>query len=380
MSPSNTIRAAASPVLSGQAPASQIQASLGERLTRHCRQQLRPGRMTVTVASGRAEATSPHLVGIAIDEGRIEVHCDDGLAVQKPDEVFHRVAGVLSVVAGVASLHGAGVVADISDGDESGPGLISFCSRDSDATLIPDHVFIRTRGYEAERALARSSITRWEARSDRIVWRGSTTGVGLISKPHLSVDDHELIARVRLSLALKEVQGTDVKLSGIAQSIDKSLDHERLAKAGVLGEFISPICWHGLKFAIDIDGNSNAWSNFFTRLVMGCCVLKVASAAGYRQWYYEHLEPWTHFVPVRADLSDLHERIAWCRANSAECRDIAARGQEFAMARDFETEMASAQTRVREAHAGRRLRAFHRSSTRADMTYPHGTIARVQKE
>lgn len=366
----NTIRVVGSPISFRAAPASAIQSNLGEQLTRHFQRQPGLRQTTVTAFGGRVEATKPHLVGIAIGDNRIEVHCDAALAARKPDEVFHRLAGVLSLVAGVASLRGAWLVADISDGEDSRPGLISFCSRDERATLVPDHIFIRTRGYEAERALAQSRLTCWEERSDRIVWRGSTTGAGLISKPELSADDPELIARVRLCLALRDVPATDVKLSGIAQSADSSLDRERLANAGVLGEFMSPISWYGLKFAIDIDGNSNAWSNFFTRLVMGCCVLKVDSAAGYRQWYYADLEPWTHFVPVKSDLSDLHARIAWCRANSAACRDIAVRGQEFAMARNFETEMRSAQGRIHEAHCDGRLRAFHQPIEPTELTSP----------
>jgi hypothetical protein len=107
-----------------------------------------------------------------------------------------------------------------------------------------------------------------------------------------------------------------------------------------------------LKFAIDIDGNSNAWSNLFTRLVMGCCILKVASPSSYRQWYYSDLQPWTHYVPVKADLSDIVGQIAWCRSNLDECERIAARGQEFAMARTCETETAAGVARLCEA-AGR---------------------------
>jgi hypothetical protein len=305
----------------------------------------------VTVSSGGGDTgATPHLIEIRLGKKRIRVKCYDGLIASKPDEVLHRVWGVLTVVAGAPFLEGAELVAEISDGEESGPGLISFCSRDPDAILIPDHIFSRTRGYEIERALARSNVMDWNERSDRITWRGSTTGAGLISKPHLFAGDPGLITRVRLCLALKDTPGTDVKLSGIAQSADKALDSERLARAGILGEFVSPICWYGFKFAIDVDGNSNAWSNFFTRLLMGCCVLKVVSADGYQQWYYDKIEPWIHYVPVKADLSDLHEQIAWCRANPVACREIAARGQEFVMARDFDTEVASAACRVRDAH------------------------------
>jgi hypothetical protein len=325
--------------------------SLSRRLTRQCQSHLALRRTVVTISGSRDTGSTPHLIQIGLEKEHIRIGCQDALIISKPDEVLHRVWGVLTVVAGAPSLEGAELVAEISDGEESGPGLISFCSRDPDAILIPDHVFIRTRGYEIERALARANVMDWDERSDRIVWRGSSTGAGLISKPYLSADDPELIMRVRLCLVLNGMPDTDVKLSGIAQSANKALDSERLAGAGILGEFVSPLCWYGSKFAIDIDGNSNAWSNFFTRLLIGCCVLKVVSRDGYRQWYYGDSEPWIHYVPVKADLSDLHERIAWCRANLAECREIAARGQEFAMARDFDTEVALAARRLRDAHA-----------------------------
>jgi hypothetical protein len=117
--------------------------------------------------------TKPHVIALGHSENRIWVRCHDRLiAVSKPNEVFHRVWGV-TVAAGDAPLHCAELVADISNGDDCAPGLISFCSRDPDAVLIPDHVFIRTRGYEAERRVARTSIVDWDERSDRITCRGA---------------------------------------------------------------------------------------------------------------------------------------------------------------------------------------------------------------
>jgi hypothetical protein len=86
-------------------------------------------------------------------------------------------------------------------------------------------------------------------------------------------------------------------------------------------------------------------------------VLKVASPLGYRQWYYDALTPWVHYVPVRADLSDLHAMISWCRANLDECERIAAQGQAFAMCRTYDSEVATAIDRIGKAHAAGRLRA-----------------------
>lgn len=335
------------------APGAVLRRRLARRLTTFWRSILGHPHAVVGITAGATPGEHPHRVLLMRACPHLAIRCSEELIVAHAGEAFPRLSAVLVIAAALDSCR---FVADISDGEDSGPGLVSFCSRDPDAILIPDHGFIRTGGYEAHRALARANATAWHDRSDRIVWRGTTTGAGEVSKEQLAIDDSELLPRVRLCLALRDVPGTDARLSAVAQSRDVMRDRERLARAGLLGDYLSPITWHGCKFAIDIDGNSNAWSNLFTRLIMGCCVLKVASAPGYRQWYYDELEAWTHYVPVKADLTDLRERIAWCRANPAACGAIAARGQAFAMAREFEPEVASAARRIRDAGARGALR------------------------
>ena len=104
------------------------------------------------------------------------------------------------------------------------------------------------------------------------------------------------------------------------------------------GAPIAEMNWIGDKYAIDVDGHSNTWSNFLIRLHFGCCVLKVDSQFGYRQWYYDRIGPWEHFVPVRADMADLAEKVAWVRSHDREARDIAMRGQAFARSMTFDGE------------------------------------------
>jgi hypothetical protein len=322
--------------------------TLAQDLTRRCRAMgLR--QFEITIVPQRHHLPRPYVVGIAREHDSITISCQMWLPESRPTTFLNRLCPVLAVVGKAPSLY-MRRLADISDGEDSGPGVISFCSRDPQAILIPDDVFVRTRGYEGYRHLARTNRTAWDDRSNWIVWRGLTTGAGAISKETLSPDDPELVARVRLCLALRDEPETNVRLHAIAQSSNLQLDTERLASAGILGDYMNPIAWCGLKFAIDIDGNTNAWSNFFTRLLLGCCVLKVASGAGYRQWYYGEIEPWIHYVPVKSDFADLRERIAWCRANLAECRQIAMAGQALAMARDYHGEIEAAARRVSEAY------------------------------
>ena len=40
-----------------------------------------------------------------------------------------------------------------------------------------------------------------------------------------------------------------------------------------------------------------------------------------------HFEPWTHFVPLAADASDLPEKLDWCEANLDECAAISGRAR-----------------------------------------------------
>jgi len=337
------------------APRTRCRLSIGRRLTDYCAGRLSLPQLTIRVAERADSGAGRHVVAIARDRDRITISCHEWMLSDKPNELFHRLVGLLTIVTRVPLIDFQ-MIADLSDGEDGGPGMVGLCSRDPTAILIPDHGFIRTRGQENHRRVARANATDWMKRSDQIVWRGATTGRGAISKPDLSAHDTELLLRIRLCLALKDIPGTDAKLSGVAQSRDQAVDVHRLSQAGILGEYISPIAWNGRKFAIDIDGNANAFSNLLTRLIMGCCVLKVASPLGYRQWYYDALEPWTHYVPVSPDLSDLRDRIAWCREHLAECERIAARGQAFAMARDYDSEVAAAARRLCTAYETGALR------------------------
>jgi hypothetical protein len=110
--------------------------------------------------------------------------------------------------------------------------------------------------------------------------------------------------------------------------------------------------WGRYKFAPDVGGRINAWSNLFVRRLLGCCVLKVRSQRGFRQWYYNNLVPWRHYVPVRDDMADLVEKIEWCRSHDGECAEIARAGSAFAHAMSVDGEIAEAASRL-EAACGR---------------------------
>jgi hypothetical protein len=247
----------------------------------------------------------------------------------------------------------AAALFDVSDVSAGGEGIARFCSSSPDTILVPDSDFYATRGYAALRVRAAFEAVPWGERDPAILWRGSTTGSGLISTHELDPADSRLIQRIRLALAARELAGVDVKVTRVVQSADPATDLARLEAAGLVGAPLDPMSWGRRRFALDVDGNGNAWSNLFTRLLLGCCVLKVGSAQGFRQWYYDDLRPFEHYVPIAADLSDLREKVDWCRAHARECEEIAAAGAKLAQAKTFEVEMAGAVHRLERGLQGR---------------------------
>lgn len=220
----------------------------------------------------------------------------------------------------------------LSDGDQPTLAPFSFSSFTPDQTLVPDPYFLRRRAFtKIQRHADRFSVA-WDERSSDVIWRGHFSGQGMFSL-HRDLADHPGVKqRLRLALKAQELQGIDVRFVPGAKS-----DAAALLAAGLLGDRVQMTSWKSCKFAIDIDGFSNAWSNLLERFHLGCCVLKVDSPFGFRQWYYDRLIPFETHVPVRADLSDLAEKLDWIRANDTECQAIAANGQALARSLDFDS-------------------------------------------
>lgn len=77
------------------------------------------------------------------------------------------------------------------------------------------------------------------------------------------------------------------------------------------------------KYLVYVEGHCAACRyGFMMRL--GSVILKVESlCVADSMWYFPLLRPYYDHVPVKADLSDLQEKIEWCRANDDKCQEIA---------------------------------------------------------
>jgi hypothetical protein len=225
------------------------------------------------------------------------------------------------------------IVVNASDGDHPTLADYKFSATSPNYTLLPDPHFFRDFGYAETDQFAKEHAAAWNDRSDDIIWRGQANGKGLFTLDDDTVTKPGVIQRLHMA---KKCEPLGVDFKFIAKDI--LTETSVLQDAGLIGGFIPTHDWGSMKYAIDIDGQTNAWCNLMQRLKLGCCVLKVDSPFGFTQWYYDQIKPWEHFVPVRADLSDLAAQVDWLRSNANDARDIAQNGQAFARQLTFESE------------------------------------------
>jgi hypothetical protein len=213
-------------------------------------------------------------------------------------------------------------------GDIPAEPALAFCSNTSSSLLIPDADFLRSNGYSDLRRELATSWIPWPKRDTRVFWRGTLSG-----DPDRVLADWRLFPRVQLCLRAQQpgsAEFFDIQLTGRPIQLKSEADFAEMTALGLFGESVPMARSAGYRAVVDIDGNSSAWSGLFTKLLMGCTVLKIDTRHGWRQWYYDQLVPWVNFIPVLSDLRDIEQAAAWIGAHPREAEAIAERGRSLA--------------------------------------------------
>ncbi|XP_028993305.1 protein O-glucosyltransferase 2 [Betta splendens] len=96
---------------------------------------------------------------------------------------------------------------------------------------------------------------------------------------------------------------------------------------GPLVKHVSFFDFFKYKYQINIDGTVAAYR--LPYLLAGDSVVFKQDSAYYEHFYNE-LRAWEHYIPIRADLGDLLEKVQWARDHDGEAKKIALAGQQFA--------------------------------------------------
>jgi len=152
-------------------------------------------------------------------------------------------------------------------------------------------------------ALGRNKVP-WSEKTEKLFWRGRDSR-------------QERLDLVRLAKKHPESMNASITAFFFFRDQEKDLGRE---------PYVSFFDFFNYKYQMNIDGTVAAYRLPFL-LAGGALVFKVDSP--YYEHFYHSLVPWQHYVPVKADLSDLLERIQWAKDNDQEAHEISRRASEF---------------------------------------------------
>ncbi|KAF7715171.1 Beta-1,2-xylosyltransferase [Penicillium ucsense] len=186
----------------------------------------------------------------------------------------------------------------------------------------------------------------WDAKSNRMYWRGTTTGgfsrAGGWRRQHRQqfVDNVNSLADSKILAQTEDgswvSQGVsrntyrdlfDVKFTMIGQC-DPDDCHAQQEYFDVVKAAGQQDAW-AHKFLVDIDGNAFS-GRFYAFLLSNSLVFKIAI---FREWHEEWLKPWLHYVPLSLKGNEYVETMRYFTAEEEGKKAapaIATKGQEWA--------------------------------------------------
>jgi len=172
--------------------------------------------------------------------------------------------------------------------------------------------------------------TKWSSKKPIAVFRGGSTGCGVTISTNM-----RLKIAYMSSLGRLDTDGNPYLDAGITNwnlRPRKIEGNPYLTTIMVkdmpfgLVDKLTPIEQSMYKYVINIDGHVSAF-RLSLELSMGSVILKVGSE--WNIWYSNMLKPNYHYIPIKSDLSDLIEKIKWCKSNDKKCKQIATNAKKF---------------------------------------------------
>jgi hypothetical protein len=160
--------------------------------------------------------------------------------------------------------------------------------------------------------------TDWNAKKPIAVFRGTPTGCGTTPETNM-----------RLKLATMRSPELDVGIVSIPKSklkYDPKKGFSMTQKVPTV-PFMDMTEQSKHKYILHVDGNVAAY-RLLKSMLTKSVILKVEGE--YLLWIDHLLKPMKHYIPIKADLSDLQEKLEWCKKHDDKVRKIAENGYLFA--------------------------------------------------
>lgn len=189
--------------------------------------------------------------------------------------------------------------------------------------LLPDIDFLSWRYYydEQNRYLDHTSFLE---KADEAIFVGSTTGDIILTAAHVDTLSN---ARLRAAVHFRDRERVTFHLPQIVQC-DGADTEARVRALDVSGRRWTWQEQLGFRYLLSLDGNGATCSRVALALASNAALIKYESP--YQLYYFQGLEPWTHYIPVLTDgeVEELIEQ-SWRLTDTGE--RIARSSREFAV-------------------------------------------------
>lgn len=197
---------------------------------------------------------------------------------------------------------------------------------DKYVVLIPDQLCLSEIWHrDFQEVLASDKKISWKQKIAKAVWRGWLSDTGEPTDGRLTAN---YTKTPRFALCKIASEHTDQIDAGLTNLDSKEL--EVIAKdLGIWKAPLSKAKHLEYKYLPVLDGHMCTYPGYQWRLLSSSVCFKQESDQ--IQWFYNALKPYVHYIPVKNDMSDLPEKVAWAREHDDEAKAIAESATEFAL-------------------------------------------------
>jgi hypothetical protein len=201
------------------------------------------------------------------------------------------------------------------------PGVVRLVAVDSHpVALFPTSPAVRDAGFAlGDRELQlqpQPALLDWDAAEASLFWRGGSTGIPF------DADFMWHMPRPALGRLARGEAGLDVGMT-TSDGVSREMEELGIRELVRFAESVPSHAFSRFKYHIHVDGNTASWG-LSRKLHIGALLLWQRSPVTFREYYYELLRPWEHYVPLEPDLSNLLQVRDWLATprGQAEAREI----------------------------------------------------------
>ena len=214
------------------------------------------------------------------------------------------------------------------------PAFMMFKNLDSihetNTLIMPDSPFLKPAWGELIRKIEEANPKyEWRSKIEQLFWRGSTTG-GEATYQY-NVQNFDKFTRLKLVI-LSKLYPEEINAHFINPnfSADKSGEDLKTILEILFGKenaSVKEADHLKYKYLVSLDGNSATGTRVPWIMLSNSLLIKQDSRK--IEWFYSALKPYTHYVPINSDLTNIFKQYQWLKDNDNNLKQISFNGQTF---------------------------------------------------